>query len=91
MIIKILAIADLLAIIALLGSSLLPQNIIILMGLYLIIKGLVFTLLFGNLFPSSFDILSGFYIVFVAFSISHWIITTLIILFLGQKAFFSLV
>ncbi len=90
MIIKILAIADILAIIALLGSSLLPQNIIILMGLYLIIKGLVFTLLYRNII-SFLDSVCGFYLILAAFSFAHWIPTTIVLIYLGQKAFFSLV
>ncbi|MBI2148614.1 hypothetical protein HYU23_02950 [Candidatus Woesearchaeota archaeon] len=90
MIIKLLAFADTLSILALIGSSLLPQKIVLLMAIYLIIKGLAFILI-GGLFPNFLDMLSGFYLIIVLFGISHWIITIAVIIFLGQKAFFSLI
>ena len=91
MILKLLAFADILAILALLLSSFLPKTLILLMALYLVVKGLTFIFLFGNLFPSFFDVLCGFYIILAGFGITHWILTVIVILFLGQKAFFSLV
>lgn len=90
MILKLLAFADILAILALIGSSLLPQNIVILMGIYLIIKGLAFVLIGGS-FANFFDMTVGFYLIIAAFGITNWIPTVLSILFLGQKAFLSFV
>ncbi|MBS3152125.1 hypothetical protein J4230_01805 [Candidatus Woesearchaeota archaeon] len=90
MIIKILALADILTIISLLGVSLLPQKLVLAMAIYLMLKGLVFILI-GSLFPNFIDMLCGFYIIFAAFGITHWIPTVIVILFIGQKAFFSLV
>ena len=89
MILKLLAFADILVILSILGASILPQKLVILMGIYLIIKGLTFIFL-GGLFPNFFDMLIGFYLILVAFSLSHWIFTVIAIIFLGQKAFFSL-
>ncbi len=90
MILKILGLADILAIMALLAATILPQKLVILMALYLIIKGLFF-ILTGGVFPSFFDIISGLYLVIASFGISHWIPTVVITLFLLQKAFFSMV
>ncbi len=90
MILKLLGIADIFAIIALIASSILPQSILIFLGLYLIIKGLIFMLI-GGPFPSFFDMSCGFYLISVSYGIEHWIPTTIVLLFLAQKAFISLV
>ncbi len=90
MLIKLLGIADILTILALIGSTFLPQQIIIIMGIYLIIKGLFF-IVTGSLFPNFFDMISGVYIIIVSFGFSHWIPTSIVILFLVQKAFISLI
>ena len=90
MIIKMLGFADLLSIVALLAASILPKSLITIMAAYLIIKGLFFVLT-GGVFPSFFDILSGIYLVTAANGITHWIPTTLVVIFLLQKSFFSLV
>ncbi len=89
MIVKILGFADILAVIALLTSSFLPQNLVIFMAIYLIIKGLYFILL-GGLFPNVFDIISGLYLIIASFGFTHWIPTVLVMLFLLQKAIISL-
>jgi hypothetical protein len=89
MFLKIFGLADILAIIALLFATILPQDLVILMAIYLIIKGFIFILM-GGIFPSGFDILSGFYLIIASFGISHWIMTLIVIIFLLQKAVVSL-
>lgn len=89
MILKILAIADLLAIISLLATNVLPQVLVIIMAIYLIIKGLAFIIM-GGLFPSILDMLSGLYLVLAVFGMSHWVFSVVVVIFLGQKAVLSL-
>ncbi len=90
MLVKLLGIIDILAIIALLAVNILPQSIILFLALYLIFKGVLFIFL-GGFFPSFFDVLSGVYLAAASYGMSHWIATAIIIIFLGQKAFVSLV
>ena len=87
MIVKILGVADMLAVLSLLLASVIPQVIIIIMALYLIIKGLIFTII-GNI-PSFIDLIIGFYIIAVSFGISHWIITLIVVVYIVQKAVIS--
>ena len=90
MIVKLLGFTDILAIVALLGASMLPQISVLIMGLYLIIKGVLFMILGGQL-PNILDIICGFYIVTVSYGLSHWVINLIVILYIGQKAIISLV
>ena len=90
MILKLFGFADILAIIALLAATILPQKLVLLMAIYLIIKGFLFVIM-GGVFPNFFDILSGLYLAAASFGISYWIFTTVVVLFLAQKAFLSFV
>lgn len=89
MLIKILGFADILAIIALLAASILPQPLVILMSIYLILKGIIFVTIGGNIIDV-LDVIAGFYMAAASYGISHWIITSIVIIYLGQKAFISL-
>lgn len=89
MIVKILGFADILAIIALLAAKILPKQLVIIMALYLILKGLLF-LIIGGSFTNLIDTSSGLYLVFAAYGISHWIPTTIVVIFILQKAIISL-
>jgi len=89
MLLKILAIGDILAIISLLGISILPSKFILIMGLYLVMKGVLFMILGGSV-PSLLDAGCGIYIIAVAFGIMHWIPTTIVIIYLAQKALVSM-
>lgn len=91
MIVKLFGFADLLAVIALLAASILPKELVIIMALYLIIKGVFFTITGGSYLPNLFDVFSGFYLVSAAFGFSHWILNVIVVIFLLQKAFVSLV
>ena len=84
MLIKILSLGDILSIIALISLPVLPISLVMLMGLYLIIKGITFSLM-GNL-VSLIDGLAGFYILIAVFGISHWIPTLIVSIFILQKA-----
>ena len=90
MIVKILGLADILAVIALLLIKILPKPLIIIAALYLIIKGLFFLITGGSIFMNFFDIVSGAYLVSASYGISHWVATSLVIIFLLQKAVISL-
>ena len=91
MILKLLGFADILAIIALLGVSLLPKQIILIMAFYLIVKGVFFTITSPGVFLANFlDILCGIYLVAAFYGVSHWFITVILTIFLLQKAFVSL-
>lgn len=89
MLLKLLGIIDILAIISLLAVNILPQPLVLFMALYLIIKGALFTIIGGQL-PSLFDVVSGIYIAAASYGISHWIITVIIMIYIGQKAIISL-
>ena len=90
MLVKLLGVADILAIIALLFVTLLPRKLVLIMALYLIFKGVIF-MLGGGIFPSFLDLTSGVYIAAASYGISHWIPTLAVIIFLIQKALLSLV
>ena len=89
MLVKLLGVIDILAIIALLAVKILPQPVVILMALYLIIKGVLFMII-GQPFPNFFDVASGIYVASASYGISHWILTSIAVIYIGQKAVVSL-
>jgi len=88
MLIKILGAADILAVLSLFLAAVLPQAIIIILALYLIIKGFIFAIM-GNI-PSLIDLMIGFYIILVSFGIYHWIPTLIAAIYILQKAIVSI-
>jgi len=88
MILKILGLADFTAAFSLMFFSYLPRNLVVVMGLYLIIKGLFFTLLGGNM-VSMLDCAAGIYHVMATYGLGHWVLTSIIVIFVFQKAFVS--
>ncbi len=89
MLIKLLGLTDILAIIALIASSILPQSLVILMAVYLVMKGVIFIAIGGDMI-NILDIFAGIYTAAASYNISHWIITLIVVIYLGQKAFISL-
>lgn len=87
MLIKLMGLADMLAVLALYASTFLPGYIIIIMAIYLMIKGLIFAVM-GNI-VSLIDMLIGFYMILIIFGISYWIITLLFAAHLLQKSIVS--
>lgn len=88
MFIKLLGIADLVAAASLLLSSVLPPEWIMVMGIYLLLKG-GFFLLSGD-WMSLIDVGVAVYLILVANGVSSTVITALAVLFLLQKGGFSL-
>ena len=88
MFIKVLGVIDLIAAVSLLLSSILPKEWVLLMGIYLLLKGGLF-LLSGDLM-SLLDITVAIYFILVANEISSVVVTALATLFLLQKGAFSL-
>ena len=88
MIVKILGLADFISIFSLIFVDFLPQKLVIIMGVYLILKGLFFTLISGDM-VSMFDVGCGIYHFMATLGVSHWIITSIVVLFIFQKAFIS--
>ena len=88
MLLKLLGIADLLALIALFLATYLPQSLVIFMAIYLIAKGLIFTLM-GDL-VSLADVFTGLYIISASYGISHWSITLIITILILQKSIISI-
>ena len=88
MFIKVLGVIDLIAAVSLLLSSILPKEWVLLMGIYLLLKG-GFFLLSGDLM-SLLDVAVAIYFIFVANEISMVVVTALATLFLLQKGAFSL-
>ena len=90
MIVKLLGFADILAIVALLASKILPQPLVIAMAMYLVIKGIFFMITEGITFINFFDLLGGIYLIAASFGISYWILTAIVLIVIGQKAIVSL-
>ena len=88
MLLKLLALADFVAVFSLILVNYLPHNLVIIMGIYLILKGLFFTLLGGDVI-NMLDFACGIYHVLAVFGFSHWIITTIVSLYVLQKSFAS--
>lgn len=88
MILKLLGLADLLALIALFLTTLLPQSIIIVMALYLIIKGVFFAIM-GDM-VSLIDVFTGIYLASASYGMSHWSITLILTIIILQKAIVSI-
>jgi len=86
---KCLGILDLGCVLLILFTALFPQNWITIGATYLIIKGGLFALL-GNI-VSFFDAAIGIYLFLIALGVSSTILSVLAMLFLVQKAVFSLV
>ncbi|MEK6948158.1 MAG: hypothetical protein AABX19_02845 [Nanoarchaeota archaeon] len=88
MLLKVLALADFIAVFSLVLVNYLPHNLVIIMGIYLILKGLFFTLIGGN-FISMLDFACGIYHVLAVFGFSYWLITTIVAVYVLQKSFVS--
>ena len=88
MLLKLLGAADILTLISLLLISYLPKTLVIVMALYLIVKGIIFTLM-GDI-VSLIDALSGFYIITASYGLAHWSITLIITLIILQKSIVSI-
>jgi len=88
MLIKILGTIDLLAILSLILVEYLPHGLIIIMAVYLMVKGIFFGL--TGSFISLVDSLAGFYLVAASYGFYHWIISIILVIFLLQKAIISI-
>jgi len=88
LLVKLLGIFDFLAIFTVLLSGILPQKIIVYTGGYLLFKGMFFGMA-GN-WISIFDAICGVFVILLAFDISNTFIMVVMILFLLQKALFSM-
>ncbi len=73
-----------LAILSLVLIEYLPKSLVIIMAVYLMIKGLFFSLIGDSI--SLLDILSGLYFIAAVNGIFHWLFSIFVILFLLQKA-----
>lgn len=88
MLLKILGFADFVAVFSLVFVDFLPKDLVVIMGIYLILKGLFFTLIGGNMI-SMLDAGAGIYHVMATYGFSHWIVTSIVVVFIFQKAFVS--
>jgi len=94
MLIKILGIADITAALIFFIStifSFIPQKIIIIISVYLIIKGIIFAIMLD--IASIIDIIAGTIIlssIYVSATLMHPIIVFIVCFFLIQKGIFSL-
>jgi uncharacterized membrane protein HdeD (DUF308 family) len=87
MILKILGAVDLFAAawLLLLHYGMDGYRVGLMIGLWLVLKGFIFK---GS-WTSYIDMLAGIYMLFSLFS-THWFLTYVFAIYLGQKAFFSL-
>ncbi len=85
--VRLLGIVDLIAVIAILAGSFLPQKFVIYSAGYLIAKGGFFGMA-GSLI-SWLDVVCGIFIILLAFGISFKIVNLLMLAFLIQKALLS--
>ena len=88
MLLKLMGIADVLAVIAMFLAAYLPQSLVIIMALYLILKGIFFTLM-GDMI-SLVDVFAGIYLASASFGASHWIMTLILTVIILQKAIVSI-
>jgi len=88
MLAKILALVDFFAIGVVLLSAVLPLKVIIYGGGFLLAKGMFFTMT-GNII-SVLDIICAVLIILMGFGISNTVLLVIVVLFLLQKAFFSM-
>ncbi len=88
MIVKFLGILDLVLAVGLLLASVLPAEVLMVFGLYLLVKG-GFFLLTGD-WMSVLDIGVAIYFMVAAFGVTSAVITAVATLFLIQKGGFSL-
>ncbi len=86
---KIIGLIDILAVVAVVASPLLPTEMILFAGSLLLFKGAFFALQ-RNL-VSILDVLCGFLIIFLAFNVFSTIVLIVAVLFLLQKIFFTMV
>ena len=90
MFVKLLGIVDIMAALVLLMSGFIPAKVIVIVGIYLIIKGLLFNVLKINL-VSIVDAIIGVFMllgVYAGFSVNFF--RVLFFVFLIQKGIFSL-
>ena len=90
MLVKVLGFADFVAVFSLVFIDYLPKSLVLIMGLYLLVKGVFFTLIGGSM-VSLIDCCCGIYHVMAVFGFGHWIITFIVVTFIFQKAFISFV
>jgi hypothetical protein len=88
-ILKLLGIFDLVVAIILSCSSFLPVSIVKQAGIYLLLKGVLFS--FSGDIASIFDIFSAIYILILSFGISSPFISIVVFVYLLQKALYSIV
>lgn len=91
MLVKVLGIADLLTALVFFTSSIagfIPDKLVLIVGLYILIKGIIFILIFD--FASFIDVTAGIVILFsLAYNV-HMIIIAIVALYLIQKGIISL-
>ncbi len=82
---RILGFGDLFAVLVILLHHFIPK---MWAAMFLILKGFLFVLM-RNLI-SWLDIFCGIYVIILSWGFSHWLPTTLAVIFLGQKGLLSL-
>ena len=90
MIFKTLGLLDLLTVIILAGAAIFPQKILVYAALYMLTKGLFFVFL-SNDFASYGDAIAGGYMLLIVFGLTMPMLTTIALIYLGQKTFFTFV
>lgn len=89
MIMKIMGIMDFIAVVGILFAFIMPAKLLFYIGAYLIIKGGTFAYL-GNI-VSLIDVFCGLYALLLIAGVSFTVVTVLVLLYLAQKALFSLI
>lgn len=88
MLFLLLMILDILCIIAFTLWTIVPTELVLVVGALLFIKGLVFALS-GNK-VSWIDVLAGLYLISTIFGFSYWLLTFIFIVYLVQKVIVGL-
>jgi len=86
---KLIGVVDLFAVVAVIASPILPTKLILLAGSLLLFKGAFFALQRDLI--SILDVICGFLILFLAFDVFSTIALIVVVLFLLQKIFFTMV
>ncbi len=90
MIFKTLGFMDLIAVILLLGAAIFPSKLLLYAAVYLVVKGFFFIFVSKDI-ASFGDALSGVYILMFIIGLSSSVLNTIVLLYLGQKTFFTFV
>ncbi len=86
---KIIGFVDIIAVLTVIASPILPTKLVLLAGSLLLFKGAFFALQRDVI--SILDVICGFLIIFLAFDVFSTVVLIIVVFFLLQKIFFTMI